>query len=248
MRATIESVGREARAVVLGCCVLLLGCAALVGIEGTTDEVPGGQEAGQPEAPAEDGDSGDQLGDTDGDIVLPSGDAGLTDESGGPIIGDAGADAAACDPVSTFIPVTGATGTVCNANNLLPNMAGSAGLDRNYTDAPGTVDGKAVASCVGANFPKPLVRVVVRAASISKACDVACTTECGTGHDHSVFVGSVGAYKYAGTMQLTSTYASFDVAVPVGVGNPTQVVVCRTAYGMGRDDVVISGIVGICKD
>jgi hypothetical protein len=258
MHAKIGVVARHPRAFILGCIALSCGCAAIVGIEATTDERPlpdGGDGAVVVEAgPLEDsapgpGDGGDQLGNLDGEVPLSGGDGGGVDDAGNPVLGDAGPDSSACFPVTTFIPTNGGTGTVCNPNNVLPSTSGATGLDFAYTDKLGIIDGRNVTSCIGANFAGSLLHVLVRAASTAKACDVTCSgAECGTGHNHNVFVGSAGVFKYAGTMALTSSYATFDVTVPVGVVDPTQVVVCRSGYGTGRDDVLVSFIAGICKN
>jgi hypothetical protein len=234
----------------LGIMIVMLSCQAILGIEDTRDDPTGINEdaSGLDTSNARDDgvshaeDGGDQLDPTDAEILLPA-DSGVDDDGGeGTITPDA-----SCSPTSTFIPVTGATGTVCNPNSALPNTVGSTGLDfTNNVQKLASVDGRNVTACSGVKFPKEVTQVVVRVAAVAKACDKACVGSfCGTGRSAAVFAVTSGGNKYLGTASTTGAYADFKINVPATL-HATQIFVCRTGWSGERDDVAISSIYGTC--
>ncbi|HEY8076255.1 MAG TPA: hypothetical protein VIF62_19150 [Labilithrix sp.] len=242
--------GRLSRASTVAALCALASCAVIAGIKKTTDE-PDVEESGVSDAAADESqpppsgdDAGDQLGTDDDASVVEPGDAGFTDDGGDP---PPPADAGLCNPTTTFTPSTGATGTVCNAGNVLAGVSGYAGLDyTNNVQKLGLLDGVNVTACIGVTFPKTLQSFVVRTSAVAKACDRACIGSfCGTGHSAAVFAGTSGSYKHVATLTLGTSYADFTIDVDAGT-TPNQVVVCRTGWSGERDDVAVYSIFGTC--
>ena len=147
-------------------------------------------------------------------------------------------------PVSAFKATpSGASGDVCSLNAILATDDSDCGLDCPSAGAA-ALDGVSVTACVGVDFGGEftLDPIIVRARTGHNACGTACVgADCDTGHSMHVFRGiAKGAYTYVATQQ-NMTNKNTDYAFNLGA--PARfVVVCRSAWGPVRDDILVDSI------
>ncbi len=167
-----------------------------------------------------------------------------------------GADGAACASGQKTFPMlafdatpSGTTGSACGVANLLADDGLVAGLDR-PSSGSGSVAGKEVTQCVGADFGEgaSLSTIVLRMGPGGNACNgFPCQmgpAGCGTGNVVSVFAGpTMSSLRSVPDVELTSA-ALADYDAPVKQAR--FVVVCRQSWGQARDDVLVDSIATRC--
>jgi hypothetical protein len=141
------------------------------------------------------------------------------------------------------------SGNVCSLPNAIGQDGQVVGLDDATANSDGFIDSVDVTGCVGVDFGHiaNFDPVTVRAGTVAMACTYGCTgAQCGTGHSMQVFRGTVaGTYRHFSTVNLTSQSLTDYVS---SFGEMVRyVVVCRSAWSLDRDDVVVDSIAGTCN-
>ena len=187
-------------------------------------------------------------------------DAFVPPVDGGPDTGidsgtDSGADAGTDAGVPTcpgeLVPV-GALGVgsvgepVCTSTGVLARGGAVAGLGRQTTSPALVVDGRAVVSCVRADFSEltPVSSVVARVRAVEMSCGSVCGAGlCGQGHTALVFgAPDFASFRLLGSLSTDTAFS--DYLVPASASLRT-VLVCRESHSAYRDHVEVD-FIGLC--
>lgn len=206
--------------------VLLAGCAGILGIEQTQDEILLPDDR-----------------DDDRDATAPLDDATLP-----PV--DPSVDAGPCAPKRVFVPFDSGpgSGVTCNPEGVLPGATAPTGLDYVGISNWGNIDGVNATACVAVEMPSAALQVRVRASATPKGCVRTCNgAYCGDeGWRAHVFASKPpGPLKWLAKIALTPTPADFAISVPSSL-EATQITVCRTAANIDAEDVLVHAIDGVC--
>ena len=196
-------------------------------------------------------------------------DASSVDASDGQLTDASGADAddgaAAPDPCrvsgNVITPIRlinvspmDAT-TACNIDNAGSLDGQVTGLDLHSTTDIGcaVLDDRIawVCGCVAADFGAEFEvdQLQLRMGATADACGTACSDgACDTGHEVALFAGHLIDQEFAVAeyVELTSGRAMSDYVVDAQ-HTIRYVIVCREAWGLGRDDVVVDAIAATCR-
>lgn len=211
-----------------------------------------------------------EAGAPDGSMTVNDGESNVPVDGGqlpdGTAIGDAAIDAGptACKqkgdvvhPIRAFNATPSGVGgalPICNVEAVLAEDGIVAGLDRAGDDYQ-SVDGQGIVSCIGVEMAPGVVmdRVIVRAASVGSACgisacDPAAATGCGTGHSFPIYVGATETEMKMAVNgnDVSKTLSTIDIPVAAEV-TARFVFVCRSTWGLERDDIAIDSISAICR-
>jgi hypothetical protein len=156
-------------------------------------------------------------------------------------------------PIRAFDATPAAVGAgthVCNVDAVFIEDGIVAGMDRvdaNYA----SIDGQGIVSCIGVEMAPGVVidHVLVRAQAVQSACGGMCmNTGCDTGHSFPIYVGTseTDLVMAANGNDVSTTLSKIDVAAPTTI-SARFVVVCRSTWGLERDDIAIDSIAATCR-
>jgi len=204
------------------------------------------------------------------DGTTPANDAGGGTDGGtspdGATLSDAASDAGTgcakkgdvVRPIRAFDAtppeVDAGTPSACSIDSVLVEDGIVAGLDRNGT-AYKSIDGQGIVSCIGVEMAPGVVidRVLVRARAAGDACggspcDPSTPGGCGSGHSFPIYVGTTATdlVMAMNGNDVNATLQTIDVPAPATV-SARFVVVCRSTWGLERDDIAVDSIAAICR-
>jgi hypothetical protein len=156
-------------------------------------------------------------------------------------------------PIRAFdaTPATITAGVhVCNVDAVLVEDGVVAGMDR-VDGTYESIDGQGIVSCIGVEMAPGVVvdRIRVRAQAVQSACGGMCqNTGCDTGHSFPIYVGTseTNLVMASNGNDVSANLAMIDVAAPTAV-SARFVVVCRSTWGLERDDIAIDSIAAVCR-
>ena len=140
------------------------------------------------------------------------------------------------------------TGVTCGEENVFADDGKLVGLDRSAAGDCAQIDGRRVSGCVAVEMPSKISIAYVRMLTIARGCVNSCVADaCGTGQTANVFVGAnLQQLKFLREQEING--ASTEYAFPItSVSDARVVVVCRTCFGVARDDIGVDAIVGECR-